>query len=152
MPSFLPANIAACYIYYRFFSRDFTAPIVSRLIRHGTHHSRCFHLFAPFFCLLIRIRRASDRGVIKSIKSVPCSPRFPLNIGSCLVNGFDKLCFARFSNADVVRKRGYILSYLRIFRILGWRVIKKRKKKKQFQISIPDFMSSNIFFFSSSNV
>lgn len=61
--SFLPANIAACYIYYRFFSRDFTAPIVSRLIRHGTHHSRCFHLFAPFFCLLIRIRRASDRGV-----------------------------------------------------------------------------------------
>lgn len=149
MPSFLPANIAACYIYYRFFSRDFTAPIVSRLIRHGTHHSRCFHLFAPFFCLLIRIRRASDRGVIKSIKSVPCSPRFSLNIGSCL----DSINYASLdSRTQTLSANVGIFYHLRISRILGWRVIKKRKKKKQFQISIPDFMSSNIFFFSSSNV
>lgn len=146
----MPANIAACYIYYRFFFRDFTAPIVSRLIRHGTAFA-ALSFIRPLL-LLIDSHSPCQRPWWLVIKFTSV-PRFStVFIKHCLVNEFNKLCPARFSNAwlSTDNRRVYtldedILSLKDISNSL--RIATYLKKKKKIQISIPNFIFNRLTFF-----
>lgn len=142
MPSFMPANIAACYIYYRFFFRDFTAPIVSRLIRHGTAFA-ALSFIRPLL-LLIDSHSPCQRPWWLVIKFTSV-PRFStVFIKHCLVNEFNKLCPARFSNAWLSTDNRWvytldedILSLKDILNSLRIATYLKKRRRRRFKYQFP---------------